>query len=300
MHPMRTLACFGLLTLAACSGKNASVADLGESPSTSPARDGSSGNPSDGGEGDVGPTPADASNDGANPRTTCNVDFLLVANSSASMSDKQTAYVASVKKIPSKLSALNDGNIDVRFAVTTSDATIPANTGVFIKGATACEQPAVNRLWLRGADPNLDAAFACRADVGTFGSGDEQGLRALSFATEAPQNKDFFRPGALFAYLMILDDGDESLVLPSTLVANTFSTLEAATPRRAGVIFAPSLVAAVPACASRATTSSVEDFVVKETPARASRFDMCNAPHRFADAFTAIASQIDRRCRNRN
>jgi hypothetical protein len=296
---MRTLACFGLLTLAACSGKDASVADLDASPSTPPTQDGSSGGPSDGGEGDAGPTPADASNDGANSATMCNVDFLLVANSSGSMTDKQTAYAASIKNIPSKLSALNDGKIDVRFAVTTSDVTTPANTGVFIKAATACEQPAINRLWLRAADPNLDAAFACRADVGTFGGGDEQGLRALSLATEAPQNKDFFRPGALFAYLMILDDGDESLEVPSTLVANTFSKLEAATPRRAGVIFAPSLVAALPACASRATTSSVEDFVVKETPARASRFDMCNAPYRFDDAFTAIAVQIDSRCRSR-
>lgn len=263
-------------------------------------QDGSADNPSDGGVNDAELTPADASKDGANPGTTCNVDFLLVANSSGSMSDKQTTNLASIKNIPSKLSALNDGKIDVRFAVTTSDVTISANTGVFIKGATACEQPAVNRLWLRAADPNLDAAFACRADVGTIGGGDEQGLRALSLAVEAPQNKDFFRPGALFAYLMVLDDGDESLELPSTLVANTFSKLEAATPRRAGVIFAPSLVAVLPGCTSRATTSSVEDFVVKETPARASRFDMCKAPHNFDDAFTAVASQIDSRCRNRN
>ena len=305
---MRKLAYLGLLTfVAACSGGAISIPD----PVAQPDGGGPTSNVDASTEGDASttedasidedaeptiPTDAATPTDVTIPPVTCNVDFLLLTNSSGSMGDKQTAYLAAVKTLPSQILALNGGRVD---AVTTSDIDNAGTAGLFMKPVTpACEQPAINRLWLTSTDTNLDAAFACRANVGFSGSGVEQGLGALSLAVEATPNRAFFRPGALFAYLMILDDGDESTETPATLVASTVTKLDAITTRRSGVVLAPKRAAA--GCAVSAQTSIVEDFVTRETATRASRTDMCNAPYRFDLAVAAITSRIDTRCRNQN
>jgi hypothetical protein len=306
---MRKLAYLGLLTLlAACSGSGITIPDPFGPPdagtTVTPGDAGAEGDAStesDAGEADAEPEPSDGAppGDATPPPVTCDVDFVLVANSSGSMGDKQTPYLAAIKTLPSQLQALNDGKIDTHFAVTTSDVDTAATAGLFMRPTTAgCEQPAINRLWLTANDPNLDVAFACRANVGINGSGVEQGLRALSLSIEAAPNRAFFRPGALFAYLVILDDGDESTEVPATLVSNTVAKLDTLTPRRTGVVFAPRMAAA--GCAVTSQTTIVEDFVTRETTARAARFDMCNTPHRFDLAVAAIASRIDSRCRSRN
>jgi len=312
MEGMRTLASIGFVALlAACSGGLVTIPDTTDPPGgggTLPGADASAGgdasNPESDAEardGESPPDPTDGSPtvDATPPPANCNVDFVLVANSSGSMSDKQTAYLAATKTLPSQILALNDGKVDAHFAVTTADVDSPATAGLFMRPATAgCEQPAINRLWLTSSDTNLDAAFACRANVGVNGSGVERGLRALSLAVEAAQNRAFFRTGALLAYLMILDDGDESTDAPATVVSATVGKLDALTPRRTGVIFAPKMSAA--GCAVSAQNTIVEDFVARETAARATRADMCNTPHRFDLAVATLANRIDARCRSRD
>lgn len=157
------------------------------------------------------------------------VDFLFVIDNSGSMFEEQVALVASfpgfIAAIQSTLESVEEYNV----GVITTDAYSPntavpgcnvlgglvVSTGGFDSSNMVCGPYDAGNTFMT-QDDDLDTAFACAAQVGTYGNGYELPMQALIDATdpEGPLaqagacNEGFIREDALLVLVIITDEND--------------------------------------------------------------------------------------------
>jgi len=182
------------------------------------------------------------------------LDLLFMIDDSPSMSDKQTALLASFPKMMDQLASLDGGLPNVHIGVATSDLGTEGTNGVIAPsiGGTAqggCsghgdggQLPRANATGLTGAFISdvddgaggrtrnytgaLRDVFTSMASVGANGCGFEQTLGATQRAldpTNTP-NADFIRPLANLA-IVILSDEDDCTVSDTTSLLTTDVTV---------------------------------------------------------------------------
>jgi hypothetical protein len=191
------------LTLVACSTSNGveAGAEIGTKKDGPPGQGFGSANESD--------TAANASVGGCTK-----MDIVFVIDNSGSMEEEQETLA---KNFPEFAKVIDDyrsksgGPLDYRIAVTTTDVT--DDGGSFRTTGDSCNA-GPNRPWLERGDQRPAATLACRASVGTEGSGTERPLEAarLSLTERIADgtNGSFLRDDALLA-LIVLTDEDEEL-----------------------------------------------------------------------------------------
>jgi hypothetical protein len=181
------------------------------------------------GDGESAGTAGDTSNPGAGCQK---VDLLFVIDNSGSMADEQVSLVASfsgfVAGIKSALATADSYHI----GVVTTDAYSSNEAGCQTLGALVtqtggdsasnmnCLPFASGKRWLDDTEPDLDSKFACIAQVGVSGSGDEvqaqAGYTAVTLSMNQPGacNDGFIRPDALLVVVFITDEDDAPDCVP--------------------------------------------------------------------------------------
>jgi hypothetical protein len=141
-------------------------------------------------------------------------DILLVVDDSGSMADKQASLAANFSSFIQYAVA---ANVDYHLAVTTTTANFAACGGLCTSVAKDGElelDSVLNTRYLTPASPNVSAAFSRMVNVGTNGSGVEQGLEAATFALTPPLvsglNAGFLRDPANLAVVVVSDAADQS------------------------------------------------------------------------------------------
>lgn len=167
------------------------------------------------------------------------VDVLFVVDDSCSMQDEQAALV---QNFGSFISQASLRSVDFRLSVTTTDVDTPGAAG---------------RLRGPPMTPNtgaLAAEFGRQVAVGTMGSGQEQGLEAMSAAFARNAGADAVtRRGVPFALVVVSDEDDSSPATPTSY----FGELR----RRATAGFQVFLITGGPTgCFTAAPAPSYEDF----------------------------------------
>lgn len=149
------------------------------------------------------PTPTTITETYTQGGVTPPVDVLWIIDNSGSMSDDQASLAAGFSAFAPYLQNLN---LDFHLAVVTSDMDDPTESGRLIGSP----------LILDANTPNLEAAFAANAQVGSQGSGVEQGLAAIKAALSDPllsgPNAGFLRPDAILEVVILSDEDDHSLL----------------------------------------------------------------------------------------
>lgn len=131
------------------------------------------------------------------------VDILFVIDDSCSMADDQQAV------------ANNFGDFINQAAIRSVDFQIGVTTTTLFPTAGLLVGPV-----LRPGTPSLELVFASLVNVGTFGSGVEQGLDAMAGALSladqgvAP-NVGLLRSDAIFAVVLVSDEDDQSQLAPT-------------------------------------------------------------------------------------
>jgi hypothetical protein len=143
------------------------------------------------------------------------MDIVFVVDNSGSMEQEQQNLT---ENFPKFVKIINDyrtktgDKLDYRIAITTTD--IDADKGTFQASGKSCSS-GPNRAWLERGDADVEGAFACRAKVGTDGSGEEHPLEALKLAftdrVTDGVNAGFLRDDALLAFVVLTDE-DESAI----------------------------------------------------------------------------------------
>ncbi len=141
-------------------------------------------------------------------------DILLVIDDSGSMADKQMSLATNFSSFIQYAVA---ANVDYHLAVTTTTANFAACGGLCTSVAKDGElelDTVLNTRYLTPATPNVSTAFARMVNVGTNGSGVEQGLEAATFALTPPLvsgvNAGFLRDPANLAVVVVSDASDQS------------------------------------------------------------------------------------------
>jgi hypothetical protein len=165
--------------------------------------------------------------DGGNQPRQCNkMDIVFVVDDSGSMAEEQDNLASNFPMFATLLSnyTTSDGlKIDYRVALTTTGRDITYNApgpfgGTMTFHETGPDGEFFNncglaKRWLEPTDTNMQQTLACRADVGTDGSGMEMPLLMTKWALEkrvADTNAGFLRDDALLAVVMLTDEDDSS------------------------------------------------------------------------------------------
>ena len=131
------------------------------------------------------------------------VDVLFVVDNSGSMGWAQASMAANFSAFISYFATEVD--IDYQLGITSTDVTPNAVGG----GPGYLVGPVLTR-----DTPNLEAEFVSQVQVGTVGSGYENGLKAAALAVTEPAilgpNAGFLRPNALLAIIWVSDEEDDS------------------------------------------------------------------------------------------
>lgn len=198
------------------------TADAG-APGTSPGFGG--GAPS----GDAGGGTSD------DPNECGKMDIVFVVDNSGSMAQEQANLAANFPKFASIIDGYKTKggkSLDYRVAVTTSDA-MDGRGGAFVASSSGCDS-GPKRPWLERTDPSVVDFFACRAKVGTRGSGLERPLASLLLGltdrvadgTNKANGASFLRDDALLAFVVLTDE-DEFLPAQSPFGGGSTSKLPA-------------------------------------------------------------------------
>lgn len=160
------------------------------------------------------------------PRACERVDLLFVIDSSGSMGDNQRSLARSVPGFLRAMRTRLDFARSVHVGVVTSSDYFANADGCGAIGSlitrTAgpessnrdCQPFASGARYLTHEDPELDARFACVAQVGTSGSDDERMMRALLNAVRPEAslpgrcNAGFLRRDSLLVVVLITDEDD--------------------------------------------------------------------------------------------
>ncbi len=189
-----------------------------------------SGGDGDGDEGDgvkfdLGPPPASA--DLPMDEGCQKVDLLFVIDNSGSMQNEQASLVASFGGFVAGIQAALDTADSYHVGVVTTDSygsnadgckslgALVTRTGGEASSGTNCLPFSSGMRYLDDTEPDLATKFACIAQVGISGSGDEiqaeAGYRAISPNLNGPGacNEGFVREDALLVVVIITDEDDE-------------------------------------------------------------------------------------------
>lgn len=190
------------------------------------AASGGAGGTLTGGSGGSAGSALDGGGAGGGPTKPCpDVDVLFVVDNSASMADQQQSLIASfpgfIRAIRERIPAASSTNV----GVVSSDA-YPGNAAgcrkigdlvTETRGLRSSNRvciPSGNPRFMTAADPDLDATFACVAQIGIAGSDDERMARAVLDATSPARNAPgacnagFHRQASLLVVVMITDEDD--------------------------------------------------------------------------------------------
>lgn len=156
------------------------------------------------------------------------IDILFVIDNSGSMGEEQTNLTAN---FPGFISVIDESGLDYRVAVTSTgvdyDYTMQTpigplpssvdggDNGVMLMGC------GMTRRWIEKTDPDPAGTFACIANLGTGGPGDEMPLAAMRMAFEDRMldstNTGWRRDDALLGIVMLTDENDCSYETPVSL-----------------------------------------------------------------------------------
>jgi hypothetical protein len=130
-------------------------------------------------------------------------DVLVVVDNSGSMGEEQAQLVAS---FPVLLDALIANGVDFHVGVISTDTDEPTESGRLQEGA--------GYRYVQPSTPNPSAVFTDMATLGTNGSSDERGRRAVDLALSPPlvtgYNAGFYRPDARLDIIILSDEDDYS------------------------------------------------------------------------------------------
>lgn len=146
-----------------------------------------------------------------------NVDFLFVIDDSSSMADEQAAMRAA---IPAFVDAIENelelSSLHLGVVATNVYAGSPSNCldlGGLITQSNAgrCGPFEEGHSYITEADEDIADAFACIADLGVTGSGDERPMEAMieALSGEIECNEGFLRDDALLVVTVITDEDDD-------------------------------------------------------------------------------------------
>jgi hypothetical protein len=162
------------------------------------------------------------------PRQCEKMDIVFIVDNSGSMAEEQSNLGSNFPMFAQLLKnyTVSDGTpLDYRIAVTTTardiDYTIDlgGGFGTFPEhedGENGAFQNNCNnnKRWLDNTDANIEQTLACRANVGTSGSGIEMpllmGKWALQERVADATNAGFLRDDALLALVVLTDEDDSS------------------------------------------------------------------------------------------
>jgi hypothetical protein len=175
------------------------------------------------GGGDAGGGPVDTSSDAGCRK----VDLLFVIDTSGSMADEQINLVQSFPELIEGMRTQLAETMGYHVGVITTDTYVgdlscpPLQDGVLVTrtGGTdssnmVCDPYASGLRFMTEAD-DLETKFACAAQVGTEGDGNERPMGALSAALNPTLNADgacnegFLRDDALLVVVLITDEEDD-------------------------------------------------------------------------------------------
>jgi hypothetical protein len=145
-------------------------------------------------------------------------DILMVVDDSGSMADKQANLAAN---FASFISYATSANVDYQIGITTTTTSdqecIPGYGCVAVTSFAwggKLRRDAAGSYILKNNTPNVAAKFGQMVNVGTNGSGTEQGLETAVMALTPPviaaENLGFLRPDANLAIVVVSDAGDQS------------------------------------------------------------------------------------------
>lgn len=252
MRYERTIGTLALLGLGACGGDDQGRAASGTLPTgvtitatatasdtSGPDSDASTGMDASGTGDTIDPGEGSGSDDpkfdlGAAPDVgqeesdeCTKVDLLFAIDNSGSMGDEQANLIAAFPGFVTGIQNTLDSAESYHIGVVTSDSYdynedgcrgighLVTQTGGDDSSNSACGPFASGFRWFDDTEPDLGATFACAAQVGTDGSGDEEQVNGVLFATDANQNalgacnEGFLREDALLVVVIITDEEDE-------------------------------------------------------------------------------------------
>ncbi|MBA2319833.1 MAG: VWA domain-containing protein [Deltaproteobacteria bacterium] len=136
------------------------------------------------------------------------VDILWVVDNSCSMFDEQTEVA---NNFPVFMSYFLGSGLDYHIGVVSTDMDNTAHSGKLIQAGGA--------RWITPETVNPEEVFAAMSQLGTGGSGDEQGLLAAyaAFELQTEWNEGFFRDEAAVHVVTVSDEPDNSPNDPVTL-----------------------------------------------------------------------------------
>jgi hypothetical protein len=160
------------------------------------------------------------------PRQCEKMDIVFIVDDSGSMAEEQQNLASNFPLFAEKIrnyTVPNGQPLDFRVALTTTardiNYTVNVGFGSFPQSETGDNGEFRNTCnntdrWLDKNSPNFDATMACRANVGTMGSGIEMPLLmtkwALAERIQDGTNAGFLREDALLAVVVLTDEDDSS------------------------------------------------------------------------------------------
>lgn len=191
------------------------------------------------------PTSGFVTQEGPKETNECQkMDIVFVVDDSGSMQEEQVNLAQNFPRfidVLDEYESKSGAKLDYRVAVTTSGVSsrfkVQTPLGTIsqsekgMDGAFRMESSCRStRRWVERSDPNPDRTFACEAQVGTKGPGNEMPLEALKLALvdrmQDGTNAGFLRPDALLA-VVIMTDEDDCSRRDNDYVVDSFSTCDA-------------------------------------------------------------------------
>jgi hypothetical protein len=135
------------------------------------------------------------------------VDILWVVDNSCSMLEEQTGVATN---FPVFMDFFLGSGLDYHIGVVSTDMMNDNESGKLIT--------ANNLRWITPETPNPEEVFAAMSQLGTGGSGDEQGVLAAyaAFELQTDWNEGFFRDDAAVHVITVSDEPDNSPTFPVT------------------------------------------------------------------------------------
>ncbi len=212
------------------------------------------------------------------------MDIVFVVDNSGSMSQEQDNLVQNFPKFGAIIDGYKTKNgdvLDYRLAVATTDA--GGGKGAFVKKASGGSTPpwwpfpsdnsgscdaGPDRPWIERGDGKPVDFFACRARVGTGGSGNERPLASLHLGltdrikdgTNASNGSGFLRDDALLAFVVLTDEDESSNTPPISDYPAMFDAVKGGERGR----WAAAVIAGETKCSSKQFGSATEAKKLKE------------------------------------
>ncbi len=166
------------------------------------------------------------------PDECTKVDLLFAIDNSGSMGDEQGNLIAAFPGFVSGIQEALQFAESYHIGIVTSDSydhnengcrgvgDLVTQTGGSDSSNGACGPYSSGFRWFDNTEPDLASTFACAAQVGTDGSGDEEQVHGILRATDAERNgpgacnDGFLRDDALLVVVLITDEEDEEDCVP--------------------------------------------------------------------------------------